>query len=385
MKELSSPLADEGISILFLSTYHSDYILVKRDTLSAVTTILERSGFEFTPTDESDDEEDEDEGKGGYENDYVPNGLTRNSSVSSRKSSDAGGRSLSSSLVFSERGSAGAGGNTISRSGSINRTVATGFRPSVPLPSIDPSPFLPSPTNSAPTSPPTILLPLQPAPPPPTKKPSFKLGNSLTILPDELVCVGLSHAHEDRWRAKLVETIFYPSRILSNPPPPSSSLPSSRILSRTNSLSTSRTRNTMGASNASMMGGSLRNPVPFVALTQTPDGTSLTADVRLLRRVFGESEGEMVYAVGEGGLRGIWEGEDEDEDEGEEEQDEEEGEDGEDGEEWREEERERRALAEKAGEGGRKLLKCLQLDLVSFGLGASPPLSPSTMRLMPVG
>lgn len=118
----------------------------------------------------------------------------------------------------------------------------------------------------------------------------------------------------------------------------------------------------------------------------------------------------MVYAVGQGGLHGIWEGEEEDgRSEGSEgETDDDEEEDGEveggdvfggkppkmrrgrsgsgskgeslgGGEEWEEVEREdeererkeRKEMAKMAGEGGRRLLKCLQLDLVSFGLGTS--------------
>lgn len=125
-------------------------------------------------------------------------------------------------------------------------------------------------------------------------------------------------------------------------------------------------------------------PVPFIALTQTIEGASLTADLRLLRAVFKESEeAEMVYAVGNGGLRGIWEGE-----EGVDMPESRSGSrergigdaDADDEDEWQQVEkedvergrRERREMARRAGEGGRVLLKCICLDLWAYGLGMSP-------------
>lgn len=46
LSKLSSVLADSGISIFAVSTYNTDYILVKEDRLEEAAKILERNGFE---------------------------------------------------------------------------------------------------------------------------------------------------------------------------------------------------------------------------------------------------------------------------------------------------------------------------------------------------
>jgi len=44
LASIAGPLAKVGISIFALSTYHTDYVLVKDDTLAAATKALEAAG-----------------------------------------------------------------------------------------------------------------------------------------------------------------------------------------------------------------------------------------------------------------------------------------------------------------------------------------------------
>lgn len=465
---LSSPLAESGISILFLSTYQADFILVKESALTSVTAILESRGFRFNAVDDSDEEE-------AALNESIASlgGLSRRESL--RRQGGGGGSptktrprsnggSLAGSLTLSDRGSVGGSSNksstpsaTMSRSASTGRAVAAAVaaaaRPGASrqstLATIDgelnsTSPLDPETTFvTSPTSYPAALpLPPTPRPPPP----AFSPVTSLTLLPDELVCVGLAQGEpsETLWRTKIVTALFYPERVLPRPEAMAGKVPTGR--QRHEEWEGNSSTPTGSSSHLfpprpkprppppDHLAGSLPTaltpaPVPFVALTQTADGTSLTADVRLLRALFGEEgsqEEELVYAVGDGGLKGVWAGE-EGEGEGEEALPPSEEEDGEEeellmegvgvplpapfrrtdsgssaasrsrgrsrgppvpagdnleeevseAEEWEllqkedaeREQRDRREKARRAGEGGRRLLKCLQLDLVAFGLG----------------
>ncbi|GAA6013425.1 hypothetical protein JCM10207_008839 [Rhodosporidiobolus poonsookiae] len=388
---LSAPLAARGISILFLSTFASDYILVPASSLQLVTSILEEEGFGFSEPEErdvldalvsaADEEDDELSDRGGS----VPgSGWTTR-----RGSRDDGGLALASmtgSLVLSDEGGRSSPSNSRSRSRTRTRSrtnspalsranslgvsfdTRRGDSPSSSLSTSTatlpaPTTFA-SPTSSSPTSrssPSHSLSPPTPAVPPPLPPGP---GRSLTLLPDELVCVGLSTSpgHETLWRQKIVEVLFFPERVL----PPSS------------------------ASSASAAA-----PTPFLALTQTPDSASLTADVRLLRAGFlgggagGVSADEVLFTVGPGGLGGSWAGEERDVGEVEAEGGAAEGGDGKgwwealaeddeahgsasetEGETTEDEEDELRHSAgdDEGVEGGRTLLKCLQLDLIRFGL-----------------
>jgi len=125
------------------------------------------------------------------------------------------------------------------------------------------------------------------------------------------------------------------------------------------------------------------HPTPFVSFTATLEGCSLTADIRLLRKLFPNDDGNAIFTAGEGGLDSPWIGEEGDDDNlpslgsGEEEENEVDlprrG---------RRRNRDRslssgrvslqageQSLVNGDGDGSRRLLKCLQLDLSSFGLG----------------
>ncbi|GAA5913894.1 hypothetical protein JCM6882_004389 [Rhodosporidiobolus microsporus] len=451
---LSSPLAARGVSILFLSTFYSDYILVRASSLPLVTSILEEEGFAFAePVDEREEREVEEflggDGEGSEEDDAEG----RTSGVSTRRGSrdDGGGglASMTSSLVLSDEPLPGGGGGrsssphayrssstsshqSRSQSRSHSRTTTPGVSRSNSLNLHLSS----SPSHSrSPSSTRTTTA----TPPAPSPAPSPGAGPSLSLLPDELICVGLSCAtasHTSLWRQKVVEALFFPERLLPRPHTASSA-------SNTSSAAASASTSTSSSSaqTATHPTHLQPPPTPFLALTQTADSASLTADVRLLRALFspssgngsnpdsgsglgageGHGEGEggllegMVFAVGEGGVRGVWEGEEgvgsgfgspgEEESASETEEEEEGGGESDGGFSFRESESSSSGGESDTGEGGagaargwggdqrraphgsieegeqgddppppppppneRTLLKCLQLDLVRFGL-----------------
>lgn len=47
LSRLSGILAENGISIFAVSTYNTDYILVKRETLARAAAVLQKHGYEF--------------------------------------------------------------------------------------------------------------------------------------------------------------------------------------------------------------------------------------------------------------------------------------------------------------------------------------------------
>lgn len=355
---LTSPLAASSVSILFISSFFADYILVRASALGLVTKILENEGFAFAEADKA--MEDELRGMRAREGEEraAGGGGAGGSGRSTRRSSRAEGAlfdedeeglsDLVGSLVLSDAGSAGTAGGS-ARGGSSDRVAASRS-----------SSFSLSRSNSLHLS--ATTAPLAPGTPTPrSPAPSSSMAPPLSLLPDELVCVGLSSAHEAQWRSKVVEALFYAERVLPRPQsgasPSSPSVPLSFSpfstaaalpLSRQASLNRHRQRslsrvrpgdaldNPAGESTAtprpprpappsrrastSLPTDLAHSPVPFVALTQTPDGTSLTADVRLLRRLFAAAAGpgaagargdgdEMVFATGEAGLAGLWEGE----------------------------------------------------------------------------
>jgi len=48
LANISSILANNGISIFAISTYNTDYILVKEDKLTEAIGVLEKQGYQFT-------------------------------------------------------------------------------------------------------------------------------------------------------------------------------------------------------------------------------------------------------------------------------------------------------------------------------------------------
>ncbi|GAA6037496.1 hypothetical protein JCM8097_008217 [Rhodosporidiobolus ruineniae] len=427
---LSAPLAARQLSILFLSTFHSDYILVRASSLALVTSILEEEGFSFSePLDEREEREVDAFLEEGEELEFGSSAGgdgTGSGRTTRRGSRDDGLASMTSSLVLSDEGYPGGGGGHGARSSSTPATTRTPSRSNSrshsrshsrnPSPSVSrsnslnlrfsgsssscPPPPIRSNSMSSTLSPP--LYPSTAINDSPALSPSITAppGRSLSLLPDELVCVGLSTAspaHEALWRQKVIEALFFPERVV--PISPSSSSPTTPRPGH-RPLETRPT-------------AAQPPPTPFLALTQTPDSASLTADVRLLRAGFLGSAGggggageEALFTVGVGGLEGRWAGEEgvrvrrttRDGGAGEESTTEEEWEGDEsalesaseseaeeegysttpsDGGEWvgslksgttAGAEDEGEDDEEEEGNGERTLLKCLQLDLIRFGL-----------------
>ncbi|BGP43664.1 hypothetical protein JCM10450v2_007846 [Rhodotorula kratochvilovae] len=428
---LTSPLAASNISILFVSTFFSDYVLVRASSLGLVTSILEHEGFSFAEADKAMEEELK--GMRVREGEERAAGSGRSTRRSSRADGGGGGcrygdvededglSDLVGSLVLSDAGSAGTVSGGGGRGPSSERPGPS-RSPSFSLSrsnSLHLTTSIPTPTAQNPLSPAIDSVPVPP----------------LSLLPDELVCVGLSPAHESQWRTKVVEALFFPERVLPRTSAASPAfspathtaplpLPLSRQASLNRHQAQQRPESSRGGEGTPRPPPPARSastalptplapyPVPFVALTQTPDGTSLTADVRLLRALFPPREGEgdeMVFATGEAGLGGVWEGEEglrgwEDEWEALRREEEARGEEGASSEESADESAEESAGESEAdGEGweavspsvgesalpstdeeddeeedgedpagctasDRTLLKCLQLDLMSFGL-----------------
>ncbi|BGP20294.1 hypothetical protein JCM10213_001749 [Rhodosporidiobolus nylandii] len=316
---LSAPLAARGISILFLSTFSADFILVRASSLPLVTSILEQEGFAFAdPVDEREerevesfffDEEDEGSGTGG--------------GLSTRRESREGGglASMTGSLVLSDEGGGERNSPSASLTRSRNPSPAASRSNSLNLNLLRSSSMTSAPSSPLDPLSPTLAAHAATAPADPTPVPSPSIhappGRSLSLLPDELVCVGLSLQpnHETLWRQRVVEMLFFPERLLSSP---SSSLPHPVHPSADPSHSHGR-RTSASAADAVRPTSLQAPPTPFIALTQTPESASLTADIRLLRASFldpsrgggggGGSTEDALFVLGVGGLGGPWEGE----------------------------------------------------------------------------
>ncbi|BGP11559.1 hypothetical protein JCM10049v2_007468 [Rhodotorula toruloides] len=438
LQALTSPLASAGISIFFISTFYADYILLRSSALPLATEILEQEGFGFAEADEGMEEEMR-AFREREEEEMSAAGIGVSGARTPRRSSgwadedDPLASGLMGSLVLSDAGSGSIGG---SRDRSGSRTGSASASRSNSLSLSRSNSLSMSSSTPTPLSPP--LATTSPIPSPSLGTTSFSTTSPdappLSLLPDELVCVGLSPAHESVWRSKIVETLFFPERVLPRPSGTSTSgAPSSSKdtraregKNRTESLSASSfpldlsrpsaphdpipsASSPLPPPPASSRPTPLRSPstslptplsphpTPFLALTQTAEGTSLIADVRLLRKVFcegGEGEEEKgVWVSGEGGLGGAWEGEEGVEGwEENEEEDEEEEEGGmtasedDSGSSVRSDVSEEEGWEpvspgtsardvtedeeDQEGEGAseRTLLKCLQLDLTRFGL-----------------
>lgn len=208
------------------------------------------------------------------------------------------------------------------------------------------------------------------------------LGPKLCVLPDELVCVGLNPEYESSWREKLVQAFFYSDDVL---PPTiveddnnfignySPSVDGSEMANSTDYLGRNSSAHPLSSQRRkprtfadskreetsierSPSTSDADHPTPFVSFTATLEGCSLTGDIRLLRRLFPSDEGNMVFTAGEGGLDSTWIGEA--------------GDLGESDSRGRRRRRENGDDDQRMDES-RRLLKCLQLNLASFGLGES--------------
>ncbi|GAA5967173.1 hypothetical protein JCM3765_001552 [Sporobolomyces pararoseus] len=373
---LTSPLAALSISILFLSTFSSDFILVRAKDLSTVIQVLQQEGFTF-----NDDEDDLDygidgEGGGGGFSELEEELQKSFESIQGGPSHHSlSSRSLSMSLHERSPSSS----PQLSRHNSHS------------------SKSRPPPARSS-----SLPIPNNDHPPPPPKL--SRLSTNSKLKHQNLINLGLSldPFHLEISRKKLLQLLFYPETLLSSS---SSSSSTSSRSSRTRSRNSRNERDKTGKDQVQEEG-------IYCSIVETNDSISLTSDLRILRKLFCDSSGgaingeEMVYVSGAGGLGGgEWEGESESGSESGSSSDEnEETESSSDESEQREVdaramegkgnpvEREGEEVEEEGWEnvarketrresvtsdrisiqdGGRTLLECLQLDLLSLGLDAS--------------
>ncbi|GAA5912645.1 ACT domain-containing protein [Sporobolomyces salmoneus] len=281
---LTSPLAALSISILFLSTFSSDYILLRSRDLEVVIRVLEGEGFVVN-------EDDVDVEGGGFTEEPGEEGGEDELKRSIESIISTGGgeghqprmtRSFSMSLSRSSP----------SRSPNLSRRNSE----KVSKPTTTKSTSLPPPSSSETLLNSTTTTKMRPPP-----------RMSRLRRNENLVNVGLSldSMHQEIWRKKLLQPLFFPDSLAV----PSSS-PRSSI--STTSPEEGPSRGGEGDGKAGY----------YFSLVETCDSVSLTLDLDILRRLFSTEDGggggngeEMVFVNGSGGLRGEWEGEREDEDE----------------------------------------------------------------------
>ncbi|KEI42102.1 uncharacterized protein L969DRAFT_83969 [Mixia osmundae IAM 14324] len=407
VKEISAPLAAQGISILFLSTYISDFILIKEHRLGFACSILESSGFRFqaSPDDFSasmsasmtvspsrerpvgtsakfldESSRTVSTQSGSSVTRSMTGSLILNSSQNSPLLSRSRGKSSSADLSLSpnssRQNSAGQSPEDFQTSLSKDSKATEALDSTLSGPRSFPDSddvfteamrakesahgrnLRSASTTSAVSS------------------STSAMGDKISILPDELVCIGLNAQDETAWSHKVISALFYcdvilPSRRLEGlingieldiapeidyesvaasldererdfegvSIPSTHSSPVQEVapstLRQTDITFDSLRRNagrSRDASVESAIGATemlrlasnstivTRNallptaespyPTPFISLTQTLEGTSLTGDIRLLRLIFSPAEEtNMVHTLGDGGLHGHWRGE----------------------------------------------------------------------------
>lgn len=375
LRDISAPLAATGISILFLSTYISDFLLIKRHRLELVISILEREQFMSVDGDEvasskyphsqspfsstlenklpSTTAPGSSSGNGSLPS-QLPRSLTRSASshISEGYSSSSRSPALSPVRTSSQQSYQDSRTSSLSRSrpsfGASSEQGSEVFSPSALSPPFE-LPAFDNHERDLPDAQPRSFDKMQESILSDTSAASG-IVDKISLLPDEIVCVGLNMQHELVWRTKLVHALFYIEDVL---PPgdrttsttgyaevqsdlPTSGEWDSRATSRQSHLfSTTPTpkrptlsfeshhtpSRTLSASTQDSRSQALFTatseadyPIPFLSMTLTEEGGSLITDIRLLRALFAESDESVVFAPG-GGLTELWSGE-QDEDDG---------------------------------------------------------------------
>ncbi|KAK9893925.1 hypothetical protein P389DRAFT_174849 [Cystobasidium minutum MCA 4210] len=385
LRDISAPLAAAGISILFLSTYISDFLLIKRHRLELVISILERENFMSTDQDASpaarqisseppyfspreDPQMLSTPSSSGGPNSLpsslpaqLPRSLTRSASSLAQSVELSASQSRSSGVSPARAPSSQSSKDSRASSLSRSRPLLSELTSPVPesagsnmlSPSFHSSVFEEQDQDITHENQPRSFEKMQESMLSDSSTASG-IVDKITLLPDEVVCVGLSMQQEYLWRARIVHALFYPEDVL--PPKPHqlalddmqspnalsasgtlemSQDPDSRTTSRQAHLYSTTptpqrpsmsfdTRITPARSFSASTNGSKSQslfnatedaeyPTPFLSLTITTEGGSLITDIRLLRALFADADESVVYAPG-GGLHEMWSGE-QDEDE----------------------------------------------------------------------
>ncbi|KZT70374.1 hypothetical protein DAEQUDRAFT_764810 [Daedalea quercina L-15889] len=227
VRELSAPLAAAGISILYQSSYMSDFIFVKSARLSQVTSLLATAGFDLY----SDNPDN-----------LTAQVSTFTSPLLSPTQDDASVSLLDLSSVGGTANSVRVdpGGGAVftrSRSSTVATNSSSGSRAPSILQMSSPHDFSPEPTS--PASPITFDVPapggddadadteaeaddaLTKTPAPgPAPRPAMARSQShspsgcdVSVLVPDLTYVGLSDEHAEMWGLKIVKLVAYPDLI----------------------------------------------------------------------------------------------------------------------------------------------------------------------------
>ncbi|KAI0322448.1 hypothetical protein OF83DRAFT_1093360 [Amylostereum chailletii] len=171
--EISAPLAAAGISILYQSSYMSDFMFVKSSRLTEVMAILSSAGFSVYSSE--------------------PDSLSSHPLVSP---ADEGVLSFESASALTRKRS-----NT----GGSSSTHASSFQPL----SLDNVIEL---TTEHPSS----VTPSMSHPPPTRANPLPSSCSDVQILTPDVTCIGLADDAADVWALKIVKLIAYPELIISD-------------------------------------------------------------------------------------------------------------------------------------------------------------------------
>ncbi|KAF7301900.1 ACT-7 domain-containing protein [Mycena indigotica] len=275
VSELSAPLAQAGISILYQSSYMSDFIFVKERRLAEVMSLFAAAGFALYAAD--------------------PNLLTA-SFAPPPSLAPTRERSGSAPLPSTSRSSSKSGPKATSRASSTGQS-----RENV--------------TFSKPKS--GIHVPLP----------------DVRVLAPDLACVGLADDAVEQWQLKIVKLLAFPDLIPLSSPSPSVVLKPTYTLSEGDdgyfSHSPSPTPEEEEEKQTQHVPRSparevpsrleplpapiswpesdiqlteepaVEHAIPFFSFTRTPEGSSLTAGARVLAALFPRAERHMVISGGE--------------------------------------------------------------------------------------
>ncbi|KAF9647844.1 hypothetical protein BDM02DRAFT_3156000 [Thelephora ganbajun] len=273
--ELSAPLAEAGISILYLSSYLCDFILVKSTRVQEVINLMVGAGFDLYPS---------------------ADGRLMSSSPLPTPTSPEDDTTSTFDLDFHSSATS----TVITRS----RTSSRHHSPKVTELESSTSPGQPSPSFGTSTS--------------------FE-DTEVTVLDPDLTCVGLSEDSADVWALKIVKLVAFPDLILDRSrsssrknsvakdaaptvgstgiPTPDSSEDEAddKPVSKKNKAFASScvTPMTFVAPTRKQTSSSTRDGVSFFSFTRTEEGSSLTTDVSIVSSLFPPNERHMLICTGD--------------------------------------------------------------------------------------
>ncbi|KAL0580074.1 hypothetical protein V5O48_001933 [Marasmius crinis-equi] len=178
VNELSAPLATAGISILYQSSYLSDFIFVKESRLPETLSLLANAGFDLYSVDE-----------------HSLSSLTIPISPPLTPCYDAEAKSI---LEIMPSSTTVGLGSVLTRTRSAPNTASPG-----------------SPRARTPSEPGPRTEPFELSKTPGKHKPSPPLSGEVLLLDSDLTCVGLADDNVDYWSSKIIKLVAFPDLIPS--------------------------------------------------------------------------------------------------------------------------------------------------------------------------